>query len=137
MINYFFTKVPGVEFGYYTLAIIAAIALILGSFAFKVIYKKRLDNRDFVFKKMFRKVGSRLIYFAITLLFLVLVRYERIPYFSMRLWMYLLLLAFLGIVAFYAYKYLKVYPKELENFEARGHIPEETKTVYLPNKRRK
>jgi len=137
MINYFFTKVPGGEFNYYTLTIIAAVALILGSFAFRIIYKKRVANRDFVFKKMFKKVPSRLVYFSITLLFLILVRYEKIPFFSMRFWLYSLLLGFLAMTAFYVYKYLKVYPKELENFEARGHVTEETKTVYLPGKRRK
>ena len=139
MLEYLFEKAPGQAFNYYTVVLAVVALLAIGSFAFKNICKKRARERDFVFKKMFRKVPSRMIYFAIGLLFLVVVRYENIPYFSMRILLYLLLLGIAVTAGWYLYKYFKVYPKERDNFESRQAIKtvEETKTKYLPNKKKR
>jgi tellurite resistance protein TehA-like permease len=137
--NYLFTPSPGQAFKYYTALLILVALLIIGSFVFKNIYKKKLENRDFVFKKMYKKVPNRMIYFAIGLLFIIVVRYENIPYFAMRLWLYLLLLGMAVYAGFQVYKYFKKYPKERDNFESRQAVKTsvDVKMKYLPNKKRK
>jgi hypothetical protein len=130
--GYLFEKSPGQAFSYYTAMLVLIALLIASSFIFKSIHKKRVQNHDFVFKKMFKKIPVRLVYFAIGLLFFLAVRYENIPYFSMRLWLILILLGFLAMLGYYLYKYLKVYPKERDNFESRPKVDATSK--YLPNK---
>lgn len=138
-LSYTFAITPGQAFGYYTEMMILIAILVIGAYLLKTVYKKRVRDRDFVFKKMFRKLPNRLIYFAIGFLFLLLVRYENIPYFSMRFWLYLLLLGLLVMLGFSLYKYLKVYPNERDNFEARKVVKEsdDSKSKYLPNKKRR
>lgn len=132
--SYLFTRFPGAEFSYKWEVLIAAVILILGAAGFKAVYRRKIADKDFVFKKMFRKVSGRMIYLGILLIFFVLVRTENIPYFSMRIWLFLTILGVVASAVYYLYKYLKVYPKELENFESR--TANEPKAVYLPNKRR-
>jgi hypothetical protein len=133
--SYLFAKFPGAEFSYKWHVLTLAVILILGAAAFKTIYRKKVANKDFVFKKIFKKVPGRMIYLGILLIFFILVRIENIPYFSMRIWMILTLLGVVISAVYYLYKYFKVYPKELENFESR--IVGEPKAVYLPNKKKK
>lgn len=132
--SYLFTKFPGAEFNYKWHTLGLAVILILGAAVFKTIYRKKVANKDFVFKKIFKKVPGRMIYLGILLIFFVLVRIENIPYFSMRIWLFLTILGVIAATVYYLYEYFKVYPKELENFESR--ITNEPKTVYLPNKKR-
>ncbi|MBT3865081.1 hypothetical protein HOE67_03315 [Candidatus Peregrinibacteria bacterium] len=134
--GYFLESTPGQDFKYYYILLALIVLLIVGSFLFKRIHKNKTNNKDFIFKTMFKKVPPRLIYFAIGLIFLAAVRYENIPYFAMRLWLYLVLLGLAVMLGFYAYKYFKKYPKELENFQNRPkNKPQENN--YLPNKKRK
>lgn len=133
--SYLFAKFPGAEFSYKWHTLALAVILILGAAAFKTTYRKKVSNKDFVFKKIFKKVPGRMIYLGILLIFFVLVRIENIPYFSMRIWMILNLLGVVVFTVYYLYKYFKVYPKELENFESR--IVSEPKAVYLPNKKKR
>jgi len=133
--SYLFAKFPGAEFSYRWHVLILATVLILGAAAFKTIYRKKVANKDVVFKKIFKKVSGRMIYLGILLAFFVLVRIENIPYFSMRIWMVLTILGVIASAVYYSYKYFKVYPKELENFESR--ITEEPKMAYLPNKKKR
>ncbi len=133
--EYLFTRFPGAEFNYKWEVLIAAVILILGAAGFKAVHRRKVANKDFVFKKMFKKVPGRMIYLGMLLIFFVLVRTENIPYFSMRIWLFLTILGVIVAAVYYLYKYLKVYPKELENFESR--ITEDPKAVYLPNKKRR
>lgn len=126
---------PGTEFGYYYVMIALIAVLFLGSFAFKYLLKYKIKHGDFVFKHIFKRVPAKMVYFSIGLLFLTLVRYENIPYFAMRLWMYLTLLGLVITIAYYLYKLLKVYPKELSNFKARPVGKKEE--AYTPHKRRR
>jgi len=132
--SYLFVRFPGAEFNYRWWVLATAIVLILGAAGFKAIYRRKVANKDFVFKKMFKKIPGRMIYLGILLIFFVLVRIENIPYFSMRIWLILTILGVVISAVYYLYKYLKVYPKELENFESR--TTNEPKAVYLPNKKR-
>ena len=126
---------PGTDFNYYYVMAVLIAVLFLGSFAFKQLLKHKIKQGDFVFKHIFKKVSGKMVYFSIGFLFLTLVRYENIPYFSMRLWMYLLLLGLAFTVVFYGYKFIKVYPKELANFKARPVGKKEE--AYTPHKRKK
>ncbi|MFA6992796.1 MAG: hypothetical protein WC269_06010, partial [Candidatus Gracilibacteria bacterium] len=66
---------------------------------------------------------------------LTLIRYENIPYFSMRIWLYLTLL----VLVYFIYKLVKTlavdYKREKTN--TQSHKTEQVKkpTVYLPNKK--
>lgn len=132
---YLIDKTPGSTFNYYTLSFIFIGILVLISFGLRNVYNRKLEKKDFVYKKMFKQLANRLVYFAIGFLFFILVRYENIPYFSMRLWLILLGIGLAAFVGRQLYKYFKIYPKELENFHLRPRASETP--VYLPNKKRR
>jgi hypothetical protein len=136
MFSYIFNSLPGPTFSYYYELVILAGLLILGSFFLKNYYKKRVQERDFAFKKLYKKAPNRMIYLAIGLLFLVLVRYENIPYFSMRFLLYLYMLALVAYLGYQAYKYFKTYPIQRDKLESKPKV-ENVKMKYLPNKRRR
>lgn len=133
--NYLFSANPGVNFRYYVPLIILVALLIGGSIALSVIYKKKRKD-DFAFKRLFKKTSNRLLLFGILFLFLVLVRYENIPYFSMRIWLYLSLL----LLAYFLYRTLRVYrvdyPREKHNAAPKITTHKEEKQ-YLPNKKKR
>ncbi|MDD3861344.1 MAG: hypothetical protein PHP74_00395 [Candidatus Gracilibacteria bacterium] len=130
---YFFQPIPMDEFSYYIPTIIFIALLICGTIAFSIIYNKK-KKTDFVFKKLFKNIGKRMILIAILLTCYLLVRYENIPYFSMRIWLYITMGLFIFFAYRYAKKYLKVYPKEKINFEM-NHSVKITGKSYLPNKK--
>ncbi|MBT3705127.1 hypothetical protein HOG17_05105 [Candidatus Peregrinibacteria bacterium] len=136
MLSYLFGTVPGDAFSYYYEMMALIVLLVLGSIVLKNIYKNKVRNKDFVFKKLYKKTPNRLLYFAIGFIFLLVLRYEEIPYFSMRIWMYLTSIGLLTYLGFQTYKYFKVYPKERDNYEARKTVKSEdnSKNRYLPNK---
>jgi len=129
---YFFQSTPGTEFRYYIPLIIFAALLVIAAIVFSVTYRNKKKN-DFVFKKLFKNLSRRLILIAALVIVYMLVRYENIPYFSMRIWLYLTGALFL----FFCYKYIKTYkkdyPKEKLNFEL-SHPEKKTGNKYLPNK---
>lgn len=131
--QYLFESAPGQNFSYYIVGLIIIGVMLVGAILFKQYYAKKIKNNDFVFKKMFKKFPNRLVYFSIGFLFLLGVRYENIPYFAMRLWLILLTVGFLAYFGRQLYKYFKIYPKELANFESRPR--QNTQNKYLPNKR--
>lgn len=131
--HYVFGRAPGAQFSYYMAALVIIGIMVLTGMGLKNYYTKKVRGGDYVYKKMFKKVSNNLVYFAIGFLFLVAVRYENIPYFAMRLWPILLGIGFLVYLGRQLYKYFKVYPKELSNFESRPKHSE--KNAYLPNKR--
>lgn len=131
--SYLFTKAPGPKFGFYLLALIVVAVLVLISFGLRAYYTKKVNNGDYVYKKMFKKIPNQIVYFAIGFLFLIGLRYENIPYFAMRLWPILLGIGYLAFAGKQIYKYFKIYPKELENFESRPR--QNTENRYTANKR--
>ena len=134
--NYLFNSVPGTEFRYYIPLLILATLLILGAMVFSQIYKRR-KKFDFAFKRLFKNLSNRLIIIGILLLILVAVRYEQIPYFSMRLWLYAVLLFLLYTFYRYIKIYLKDYPKEKLNVKKKTHFAKKEENKYLPNKKKK
>lgn len=131
---YFIKSTPGTEFKYYIpLALFAALLLILAVIS-SVVYRNR-KKTDFAYKRLFKNLSRRLILIAILVIVYLLVRYENIPYFSMRLWIYMIGALFL----YFAYRYIKTYkidyPKEKTNFTL-SHPEKKNENRYLPNKRR-
>lgn len=139
MFRNLFVSIPGQEFAYYTSMIILATTLVVGGIIFSIIYNKK-KKHDFAFKRLFKKVSRNMVLMGILFGFLSIVRYEAIPFFSMRIWIYLSLL---GLI-FLAYRYIKLwkadYPREKENVTIRQATKaknKETENKYLPHKRKK
>lgn len=135
-LKYFFNTTPGSEFSFYIPLIILAGILIIGSIVFSMVYSKK-KKTDFAFKRLFKKLSSRFITIGIILLVLIALRYENIPYFSMRIWLYLLFLVFLYII----YKYIKTlkvdYPREKENVKTLISKSSKETPRYLPSKKKR
>lgn len=136
ILSYFFSPAPGSEFSYYPHLLVLAALLIVGSIIFASIYKKR-KKYDFAFKRLFKSVSGRSLTLAIILLVIIAIRYENIPYFAMRFWLYIALLWFLYLVVKYLMICFKDYPREKQN-SPLGQPEQQTTTqkAYLPNKRR-
>lgn len=138
IISNVFSTLPGAQFKYYIPMLILVFALIIGGVVFSIIYKKK-KKEDFAFKRLFAKTSKRLILFGILFLVLTMVRYENIPYFSMRLWLYSSILLFV----YFAYKtitvYYKDYPREKSNVHNNMaiHKKKVVKNNYLPNKKQR
>lgn len=130
--HYFFQATPG-DFKYaIPLAIVGGL-LILAAIAFTFIYHRK-KKTDFAFKRLFKNLSKRLTLIGSLFIVYVLIRYENIPYFAMRLWMYLIGALFI----YFTYRYIKAYkidyPREKANFEM-AHPGKKTENKYLPNKR--
>lgn len=134
--HYLLDSVPGTEFRYYVPLLVLSVLLVIGAIVFSQIYKRR-KKFDYAFKRLFKSVSGRLIIIGILILILVAVRYEQIPYFSMRLWLYAVLLFLLYTTYKYIKVYLKDYPKEKANVEKKTHFSKKEENKYLPNKKKK
>src|SRR3989339_1357590 len=110
-INYLFAATPGHQFKFYIPLIILGALLIIGALFFVYIYKEK-RKIDPTFRRLFKKLSSRMTLFGFLFLILVAIRYENIPYFAMRFWLYLVGLFFLYVAYKYLYAYIKVYSKE-------------------------
>lgn len=135
IVDYFFNKIPGQEFGYYVPMAVLIILMFGAAIAFSGIYKTKRKH-DFAFKRLFRKTAGRLSLFALLFLVLTLLRYENIPYFAMRIWLYLAALWFLYFLYRNIHTYKKVYPREKENAKPK-HVTVKEENKYLPAKKRK
>lgn len=134
--GYFFERMPGQEFTYYMPILVLIGLLVLGAIGFSVIYNKK-KKEDFAFKRLFRKTSSQMIVFAVLFLVLLGVRYENIPYFAMRLWLYVTGAFFL----YFIYKNIKTYrvdyPRERQNTIHMTKKEGEEMPKYTAAKRRK
>ncbi len=130
---YFVDSTPGSQFTYQIPVIIIAAALIIGSIVFSGYYKKKKKS-DFAFKRLFKHMPRNMMLMGILFVLLLIVRYENIPYFAMRLWLYLSLILLLYLVYRYVRIYTKVYPVEKLNAQPKSKKQEKK---YLPNKKKK
>ena len=131
---YFFIKNPGPFLQYFMPLLAFSAALIIGSIAFAKFYKKKKKN-DFAFKRLFKKVANRMLLMGFLFLILVLIRYENIPYFAMRLWLYLAFVLLAYLTYYYIRIYKTVYPIEKENAKTKHVSKKENK--YTPNKKKR
>lgn len=122
-----FKSSPGAAFSYYPHVIGLALALIVWSIVFHYIYKSK-KKTDIAFKKLFKDVSQKSALMGVLFLVLVAVRYENIPYFAMRLWLYLAV----ALLAYFIYKYAQTYKKDYK--EMKSHIHEKQAHTTKPEK---
>ncbi len=139
ILSYFFVAAPGSNFKYYIPVGLLAAVLIIGGLVFSKIYNQKKKTNP-AFKNTFKKVSKHSVLMGLLFVFLMVVRYERIPYFSMRIWIYVSLL----FLAFLVYKHVKAfkvdYPRELENTKLIQKTTEQRKSEqskYLAKKKRR
>ncbi len=136
-IKYLLYPIPGSEFRFYIPLAILIFLLFASAVAFSIIYDRR-KSYDFAFKRLFRKTALTLSLFGLLILFLIAVRYERIQYFSMRLWLFLSLIWLSYYIFKIAKRFHKDYKREKENVK-NLQINRQTHKVtkYLPNKKKR
>ncbi len=136
ILSYFFSKAPGQEFKYYIPMTVLILVLVLGGIIFSAAYKKR-KKTDFAFKRLFKKTGPRLVIFGIIFLVLILLRYENIIYFSMRIWLYLAVVGLLYFLFRTVRTYKVCYKKEKKSIQTRQVHTKKEERKYLPNKKKR
>ena len=134
--KYLFSINPGKEFEYYIPMIVLIAILIAGSIVFSYIYTNR-KNHDFAFKRLFKKTSTRMTLLGLLFAALTVFRYEKIPYFSMRIWLFLSF----ALLAYFVYANIKKfkidYKREKENAKSilKKHASKD-EMKYLPNKKK-
>lgn len=129
-----FTANPGPDFNYYVPVLILSTLLIIGSIVFSQYYKQK-KQEDFAFKRLFRKTANQMLIFGLLFLVLMALRYEAIPYFAMRLWLYITFAVFI----YWAYKNIQKYRVKypVEKINAQRKTAERPKKSYSTKKKRK
>jgi divalent metal cation (Fe/Co/Zn/Cd) transporter len=99
--------------------LLGVLGIWLYSFAPRTVYRHD-DYRTMLAEN----VGQCLMYVGFLLAFFAFCRIVDLPFFSMRLWLYLTLLTGLGLAAYLAYYMLRVYPKRVANIARLARIRE-------------
>lgn len=138
ILKYFFGLNPGSNFNYYIPFLVYCVLSILAGYVLAFyINRKKEENRTL--KVMFGTLPGKLKGLGFVSLFLLATRYESIPYFSMRLWMYMSVGYALWLAGKNAYLYVKKYP-EARDFYLKKQTHTENhknKVVYTMKKKRK
>jgi hypothetical protein len=136
MFSYLFNGYPGKDFEFYPHMIALFSLLVIGSIVFNVYYNKK-KKEDIAFKRAFRKTASRLFQLGALFALLTVFRYENIPYFSMRILLYLSI----GVLLYFAYHSIKVYrvdyPADKAHNERRISAKSKNTKSYSAKKKRK
>ncbi len=126
-LQYLFDPLPVGPFKYlYVLIAVAAISLV-ASVALRIYLKQQKDDK--ILRKLFRKLPGKLQIFALTEAVYILVRYERMPYLSIRFLNYIILAYGIFVAVNAAQLYFKVYPAEKKHHEQQLKL-----NKYLPRK---
>lgn len=137
-LSYIFTPNPGSAFQYYVPAIVFITLIAIAAIAFRQIYNSK-KKTDAAFRKLFRKTQRNLWLFAGLFAFLIAVRYENIPYFSMRLWLIVAGLWFMYVIHRGIKRYKIDYKAQIEK-EANRKVESKEKAQmkkYTPNKKKR
>jgi|GEM_PF-1386440 len=127
VIQYFFSPLPDGPFRYMYFFIVLAAVSLIGGIALTVYLKKQKDDK--IFRKLFRDLPGKLILIGVLEGLYVIMRWQRLPYLSMRILNDMLLVYVVYVVIHYAQLYLKVYPTEKKH-----HHEQIKKNQYLPRK---
>ena len=127
-LNYYFATVPDLDFLYTKLTLAIGLILVIGGVALGFYRKKYV--KDQIHKKLMRKYPGLLrIYGGLTLL-LLLFRETAMPFFSMRIWWFIL-----GIFFFYSlFRFLFTYKREYKKRYEKA-VKMHTIHKYLPKKK--
>lgn len=127
ILKYFFEPLPVGPFKFIYVFIGLIVAAIIASIALKIYLKKQKEDK--IFKKLFRSVPGKLQLYAFMEAIYVLVRYERMPYLSIRAFNYAIIAYGLYVLITSAQLYIKVYPAEKKHHEHQVNM-----NKYLPRK---
>lgn len=72
--------------------------------AFSLLIRARIKKIPLVYRKLSRKMSAILFQYGTISLFLFFLRTQRVPYLSMRLWLWLLIIYFITTTIFIIYK---------------------------------
>lgn len=129
ILQYFFEPLPSGQFKYLNALIIVAVVTMLISIALRIHLKKQKENK--IFRKLFRDLPGKLQLFALSEGVYLLVRYERMPYLSMRVLNYMIWAYGIYTVFRAAQSYLKIYPSEKKHHDHQLKLNQ-----YLPRKKK-
>lgn len=127
ILQYFFDPLPPGPFKFMYVFIALAGLCFLGAIGLKVFLKQQKEDK--IFKKLFRDLPGKLLVIGTMEGLYVLVRYERMPYLSMRFINDLILAYALYVVVRYVQMYFKIYPAEKKHHEHQLKM-----NKYLPRK---
>ena len=124
------TVTPGSDFKYYWLLIILIILVTALAVFIKVYIKKHKEDK--AFKHLFKRYPARLINFNLLLGFYLFFRYYSVPYLSVRLLLYIIMLW--GI--YLAYRMINSYHREY-HIQKKRHEIQMAEVKYLPKHKQK
>lgn len=130
ILQYFFEPLPVGPFKFMYFFIALAALSLIASIAFRFYLKKQKEDK--IFRKLFKNLPGKMQFFAILEAAYILVRYERMPYLSMRFLNYCVLAYGIYLAVHYVQLYFKVYPAEKKHREHQLKI-----NKYLPRKHKK
>lgn len=128
-LSYLFDRFPGSAFLYMIPCIILFLVLIVGSFYLES-WIRRHPLRPSL-KLTLPHVGGRLRAFGIIGFVLLWIRYENLPFLSMRALLLLFFLSFLAYIAMCVYRFNVVLPKKIEENKRLNKLKS-----YLPKKKK-
>jgi hypothetical protein len=100
---------------YLVMAGALAIALVAGAFMWIAAPRLYADNR--FRQRLVTRLAITVFVFSIVGLLLLLFRWQAVPFFSKRLWLYLWWAAAIGTAAYFAYYLKREYPQRLAAWE--------------------
>lgn len=130
IVLYFFSPNPGRVFNYYIL--IGALITLFILLTVLVYLYVRKNKEDKAFKKLFRNYPTKFLILAGLLGIYLILRYNYVPFFSMRILLYVLLGSSVYVIYAAIHTYLKKYPEEKERREKRMEL-----NKYIPRKKRR
>lgn len=121
---YLFDPMPDTISAFFWIFSVFFIITIIGSVVLKKVITQGLS------KKLLRSYPKTFFWLGITGILLEFFRYERVPYLSMRIVIYVLALSIIILSIRMGYVWFKVYPRAYKN-----SIDEIEKKKYLPKKK--
>ena len=78
--------------------------------AFSLLIRAQVKKIPLIYRKLSRKISTILFSYGTISLFLFFLRVERVPYLSMRLWLWLWMICFITGTSFFIYKEYRQIP---------------------------
>ena len=130
IIIYIFGPMPGPTFNYYYFVLGLVIVLLILSIGIIFYIKKNKDNK--AFKKLFRGYPSKILLLTTVLAIYLPARYYRVPFFSMRALLYIVIAVIIYLLVKIVLTFIKEYPVEKKKRDERTE-----KNKYLLKKKKK
>jgi len=128
-LSYYFNPYPDPAYQWTKLTFLVGVLLIAGGLS--VAYYRRKMKGNEVLKKMLRPYPGLLQTYGVLVLFLLVTREAGIPYLSMRMWWFILLVFFIYSLVRFAVRFPANYRRNRENRDQT-----QAKNQYLPKRKR-